>query len=93
MNLDNAAEQIETLGNHIRNTITTHLGNDVQHKRDIFRLFLLAHMSCERGEWEDDGELLWHLVNKYNVTDDNAKELIKAFTDTTLVNDESALDE
>lgn len=74
---------------HIKDTVEAHLGYAHSGVVDVF---WEAHESCKRGEWEDTGDLKFTLVNLCNVPDTKVEGLIKAFTNSTLVNDEDALE-
>jgi len=73
---------------HIKDTLVNHLGVA---DKGVANLIWMAHESCKSGEWEDDGELKWTLVNMKGVPEDKVDGLIDDFKSTTLVNDEDAL--
>lgn len=73
---------------HITSTVATHLGKT---PKSVVNALWFAHESCQRGEWENDGELRCTLILG-GVPEHKVDALIDAFTSTTLVNDEAALD-
>ena len=87
MDMDNIFKHMKIF-KHIKDIVRAHLGNA---PKDVVNALWFAHESCERGEWENDGELRCTLILG-GLAESKVDALIHAFTSTTLVNDEAALD-
>lgn len=87
MDMDNIFKKMRIF-KHIKDIVRAHLGNA---PKGVVNPLWFAHESCERGEWENDGELRCTLILG-GVPESKVDALIHAFTSTTLVNDEAALD-